>query len=151
MAIHTQQSISGFIATEPQLTTGESGETRFYSRFGQEHYRREDDGTFTQTETTYHHLVMFGRSAEHAYGRFQRGDIFVAEGYVHDYSFERDGQNIEGEEFIAKRMGHDTARTRYEVNRAPRAAEQRVAAQGPSKAFESPTPRPSSNAPVLGR
>ncbi|NCD17540.1 MAG: single-stranded DNA-binding protein, partial [Actinobacteria bacterium] len=87
---------------------------------GKEHFRREDDGSFTQTETTYHHLVMFGRSAEHAHANFAQGDNFVAEGYTRPVSYERNGQAIEGEEFVAKKIGHDAARTRYEVDRTPR-------------------------------
>jgi hypothetical protein len=60
MAIHTQESLSGFIASEPLLTETAKGDARFFARIGKEHFRREDDGSFTQTETTYHHLVMFG-------------------------------------------------------------------------------------------
>lgn len=118
MAIRTQESLSGFIASDAQLTHTAKGDPRFYARVGQEHYQREEDGSFTQTETTYHHLVMFGRSAEHAQAQFARGDNFVAEGYTRHTSYEKDGQDIEGEEFVAKKIGHDTARTRYEVDRA---------------------------------
>lgn len=134
MAIHTQESLSGFIASDPQLTQTSKGDARFYARIGKEHFRREEDGTFTQTETTYHHLVMFGRSAEHAHARFAKGDNFIAEGYTRDVSYERDGQNVEGEEFVAKKLGHDTARTRYEVDRSPR----RPAAEREAAGFEAP-------------
>lgn len=120
MAIHTQESVSGFVASDPQLTQTNKGDARLYFRFGQEHFRREDDGTFTQLESTFHHLVMFGRSAEHAHARFAKGDTFVAEGYTRPVNYERDGQPVESEEFVAKKMGHDLARTRYEVDRSPR-------------------------------
>ena len=53
MAIHTQESLSGFIASEPLLTETAKGDARFFARIGKEHFRREDDGSFTQTETTY--------------------------------------------------------------------------------------------------
>ena len=133
MAIHTQESLSGFIASEPLLTETTKGDARFFARIGKEHFRREDDGSFTQTETTYHHLVMFGRSAEHAHANFAQGDNFVAEGYTRPVNYERNGQAIEGEEFIAKKIGHDAARTRYEVDRTPRNSAGRDAA-----AYESP-------------
>ena len=120
MAIHTQQSISGFVASQPQLTTTSKGDARLYFRFGQEHFRREEDGTFTQTETTYHHLVMFGRSAERLTDRLSKGDNILAEGYVRPVNYEREGQPVESEEFVAKRIGHDMARTRYDVDRTPR-------------------------------
>jgi len=94
MAIHTQESLSGFIASEPLLTETAKGDARFFARIGKEHFRREDDGSFTQTETTYHHLVMFGRSAEHAHANFAQGDNFVAEGYTRPVNYERNGQAI---------------------------------------------------------
>ena len=34
MTIRTQQSISGFIASDPQLTQTDRGDARFYARFG---------------------------------------------------------------------------------------------------------------------
>ncbi|MAL06034.1 MAG: single-stranded DNA-binding protein [Microbacterium sp.] len=137
MAIRTQESFSGFIASDPQLSQTSKGDPRFYARVGKEHFRREDDGSFTQTETTYHHLVMFGRSAEHAHDRFTKGDNFIAEGYTREVNYERDGQAVESEEFVAKKIGHDTARTRYEVDRTPR----RPAAERDPAAFE-PASRP---------
>lgn len=118
MAIHTQQSLSGFIATDPQLSFNANGEARLYVRIGQEHFERNADGTFTQNETTYHNLVMYRRSAERAFAQLAKGDNFVAEGYVHPYSYERDGQTITGEEFVAKRLGHDAARSIYAVDRS---------------------------------
>ena len=114
MAIHTQESLSGFIASEPLLTETAKGDARFFARIGKEHFRREEDGSFTQTETTYHHLVMFGRSAEHAHANFTQGDNFVAEGYTRPVNYERNGQ--------------DAARTRYEVDRTPRNSAGRDAA-----------------------
>lgn len=134
MAIHTQESLSGFIASDPQLSETSKGDARFYARVGKEHYRREDDGSFTQIGTTYHHMVMFGRSAEHSHARFVKGDNFIAEGYTRPVSYERDGQNVESEEFIAKKIGHDAARTRYDVDRTPR----RTAVERDAAAFEAP-------------
>lgn len=128
MAIHTQESLSGFIASDPLLTQTAKGDARFFARIGKEHFRREEDGSFTQTETTYHHLVMFGRSAEHAHANFVPGDSFVAEGYTREVNYERNGQAVETEEFVAKKIGHDAARTRYEVDRSPRTQVTREAA-----------------------
>lgn len=151
MAIHTQQSISGFIATDPQLTTTENGDARFYARFGQENYRREEDGSFTKLEPSFSNLVLYRATAERAYERFAKGDNFVAEGYTHEYSYTRDGQQIEGEEFVAKKIGHDTARTRYEVDRTPRrAAERESVTREQNRAFDPPPARPAADAPVLG-
>ena len=120
MSINSRPSIRGFIAKEPRELETQDGAPYVKVRFGQERKHREEDGSFTQTETTYHHLVMFGRSAEHAHANFAQGDNFVAEGYTRPVSYERNGQAIEGEEFVAKKIGHDAARTRYEVDRTPR-------------------------------
>jgi hypothetical protein len=62
---------------------------------------------------------------------------------VRDYSYERDGQRFAGEEFVATRIGHDMARTRYDVDRTPRqnpAAQQEVARDAPSQRAEHPSP-----------
>lgn len=78
MDMTTQQSVSGFIASAPQLTYGEAGVARFYARFGQEHWRREHDGTFTELEPSFHTLVMYRRTAERAAEAFAKGDRFLA-------------------------------------------------------------------------
>jgi single-strand DNA-binding protein len=122
MAIHTQQSLSGFIVTDPELTITSKGEARFYAKIGQEHFQRNDDGSFTQLESTFHNLVQYRKAAERSYERFQKGDNFVAEGYVHEYDHDVDGQPQHGEEFVAKKIGHDAARQNYTVNRKTPAA-----------------------------
>lgn len=107
-------------------------------KVGKEHYRQEDDGSFTQLETTFHHLVAFKAAAEQGHLRLAKGDKIIAEGYVREYRYrDASGQAIEGEEFVARRIGHDLARTRYEVDRSARRATERDAV-----AFESPEPRP---------
>lgn len=152
MAIRTQESLSGFIATEPQLTYTDRGEARFYARFGQENFRREQDGTFTKLEPDFGNLVMYRATAERAHERFSKGDQFVAEGYTHDYAYERDGQQVEGTEFVVKKIGHDTARTRYDVDRAPRTeapAPDNLGREAPG--FESPHhARRSPHTPAMG-
>jgi single-strand DNA-binding protein len=117
MAIHTQQSLSGFIVGDPELSVIRTGESRLYARIGQEHFQRNTDGTFTQLEPTFHNLVQYRRAAERTAERFAKGDHFVAEGYVHEYDYEVDGQTHHGEEFVAKKIGHDAARQNYTVNR----------------------------------
>ncbi|WP_336627511.1 MULTISPECIES: single-stranded DNA-binding protein [unclassified Microbacterium] len=151
MTIHTQESVSGFVASDPQLTQTAKGDPRLYLRFGQEHYRREEDGTFTQLETTFHNLVMFDRSAEHADARFAKGDNFVAEGYTRPVNYERDGQTVDDEEFVAKKIGHDLARTRYDVDRTPRrASAEREAPKREVSAFTSARSSQRSAAPAMG-
>jgi single-stranded DNA-binding protein len=122
MTLHTQQSLSGFIASEPQESVTENGDIRLYVRVGQPHFRRNEDGGYTVLEPSFHDLVAYRATAERALTRFAKGDSFVAEGYVRTFQVERDGAAIEREEFVAKKIGHDLARTNYEVDRAHRSA-----------------------------
>jgi single-stranded DNA-binding protein len=144
MAIHTQASISGFIANDPQLSYTERGEARLWVKIGQEHYRKNSDGSFTQTDTTFHDLVAFRKTAERAHARLARGDSFIAEGYIREYDATNpEGQRYQAEEFVAKKIGHDLARTNYDVRRrsdpAPGIEQDSVARQTPAH-----------SAPVLG-
>jgi len=117
MSIPTQMSLAGFVASDPQLTATRDDVARCYMRIGVEHSRREPDGRFTPLEPSYHDLVLYGASAERAVARFRPGDNFVASGYIHEYEVERNGKSVPREEFVARRIGHDTARTRYSVDR----------------------------------
>jgi single-stranded DNA-binding protein len=127
--MHTKESLSGFIAAPPTLTTTSRGEARFYARIGQEHYRKETDGSFTKLETTFHDLVQFRAAAEESFAAFRKGDWFVAEGSIHHY---QDRNGAPREYFRANKVGHDTARTAYSVARegtAPAMTAERVAAE----------------------
>ena len=117
MTLHTQQSLSGFIVSEPQQSVTENGDTCFYVRVGQPHFRHEATGSFTVLEPTFHDLVAYRATADRALSRFAKGDSFVAEGYVRTYQVENNGETLEREQFVAKKIGHDLARTNYEVDR----------------------------------
>ncbi|CUR54286.1 single-stranded DNA-binding protein [Nocardioides sp.] len=119
MSIPTQMSLHGFIANDPEIHFTASGTARFYARIGVEHFRKEIDGSFTRLEPSFHDLVMFSTSAQIAHDRFNKGDQFVASGYITTYELQRGGKTIPREEFVARRIGHDTARTRYPVDRPP--------------------------------
>ena len=60
--------------------------------------------------------MLLSRGAE----RLAKGDNIIADGRVRDYSTSEGGQRYEASEFIATRIGHDLARTRYEVDRSER-------------------------------
>lgn len=117
MSIPTQMSLAGFIATVPDLHFSKTGNPRFHARVGCEHYRKEVDGTFTKLDPTFHDLVIFNETALSAYERFRKGDSFLASGYIHEYEVESDDTTVIRDEFVARRIGHDTQRTRYEVRR----------------------------------
>lgn len=120
MSFPTQMSLQGFIATAPELTFGNTGHVRFYCRVGIEQHRREVDGSFTKLDPVFCDLVLFDRTAERAYSQFKPGDQIVASGYIQ--SFEQElpgGPSKTREQFVARRIGHDCARTRYVVDRTP--------------------------------
>lgn len=120
MTIPTQMSLHGYIATAPELSFTDTGHARFYCRVGIEQHRKEVDGSFTRLDSVYADLVMFDRTAERAYSRFKPGDRIIASGYIHEYEQERPGKPSEiREQFVARRIGHDCAWTRYVVDRTP--------------------------------
>jgi single-strand DNA-binding protein len=60
MAIHTQQSVSGFVASEPQLTSPRRDAAALHEvRAGA--LPKGADNSFTKLETTFHDLIAFGR------------------------------------------------------------------------------------------
>ena len=91
MAIPTREALSGFIATDPQLTETTGGGHRFYARVGIEQFQRNEDGSFTQLESEFTNLVMFDKAAQRAAEKFQKGDNFIAEGRsnTHEYQGEQ--------------------------------------------------------------
>jgi single-strand DNA-binding protein len=72
VAIKTSPSINGFIASDPRPTFNDDGEARLYARIGIQHYRREEDRSFTELEPTFHDLVQFGKGAELSAERFRK-------------------------------------------------------------------------------
>ena len=138
MAIPTHESLSGFIASDPQLTFTSKGDARFYAKVGQRpHPAAESSDGAEKPAATFHDLVMYRKSAERAYVQFAKGDNFVAEGYVHPYEYDKDGQTVSGEEFVARKLGHDVARSAYTVDRSRRhatpVADQSVDASPPAR------------------
>jgi single-strand DNA-binding protein len=123
VALKTSQSINGFIASDPRLTFNDDGQARLYARIGINHYRREEDGSFTELEPSFHDLIQFGKGAELSAERFRKGDNFLAQGYVRDYTRVVDGQERTDEQFVTKRLAHDPNITTYHVERRARSNE----------------------------
>lgn len=133
MTIPTKQSLSGFIATDPELRYTNDNTARLSMRIGARDGHRLEDGTWEDYPPTFHTVTMFGVGAERAYERFRKGDSFIAEGTERTFIYQRDGETLQGEEFRAYKIGHDTFRTRYDVDRSPRTDGQELApAQGTS-------------------
>ncbi|WP_454857698.1 single-stranded DNA-binding protein [Promicromonospora soli] len=122
MSISTWLSLEGFVASEPELGRTKNGTAVLRLRVGVEHARRTDDGSFVELTPTFHDLVLYNATAKRAKARLRKGDAFVASGRVHQYTVTRDGQQQVREEFVARRIGHDLARTRYSLDRRRRTA-----------------------------
>lgn len=118
MTIPTRMSLHGFIATAPEFNV-ENGQRQFFARIGVEHYKQVGPTDWERLEPTFHNLVVYGKTAEHAYARFKVGDSFVAAGHINQYEVIHDGRTRMREEFEANRIGHDVARSRYTVDRRP--------------------------------
>jgi single-strand DNA-binding protein len=134
MTIPTRMSLHGFIATPPELTFVGNGQARFHARAGIEQWRKEPNADLTKLDPVFCDLVLFGKTAERAYDRFRAGDQFVASGYINEYERIRDGHSVACEEFVARRIGHDTLRTRYAVERQQPDPPQPTAASLPQPA-----------------
>ena len=81
MGIKNGTIMVGHIAGDPKLTYSEkTGTPRFYARVGVDHWRREDDGTFSKTNRTFHDLAVRYKAAEAAMELFKKGDDFIATG-----------------------------------------------------------------------
>lgn len=104
----------GFVASTPQFSHREGGVPRLYFKAGQDHYQ---PGTFTKTHTTFHDVVAFKGAAVRGAEKLAKHDRFLAHGYLDTYPDRETGE--EKVRFIANRLGHDLARTDYEVDRAP--------------------------------
>lgn len=137
--IDVRDSLYGFVASEPQLTHSEDGTARLYFKGGQEHYQYDGGNSYTKLPTTFHDVVAFKGAAKHGFKNLSKQDWFIAQGRVRDNANPNTG--VTEEQFIANRLGHDMARTEYEVDRTPRrtaARETPERSQERSASFEEP-------------
>lgn len=119
MAIKIREAADGYISQKDDLRQGKKGPV-LVIQLGQKHYRREPDGSYTQTGISYIPLVLFGAAAEAANDRFIVGDDVVALGERAPRTYERDGQRVEVVEFRTAKLIFDTSHPRYETTRTRR-------------------------------
>ena len=170
--IPLRAEFKGRIKSEPTLGTTQKGKAAFYAKVEQRHWDYEDDGTYTRLPNTYHDLVAYKGVAVRAYKQLAKNDFFIAEGRMEDYQSKSTGETKQ--RFVATALGHDMARTTYEVDRTPRreqaqrptverdAAQQsagsgvpeqperQVAQQQTPAAFAAPEYRPDRQSPDMG-
>lgn len=131
MAIPTKESLSGFIKSTPRLTRTSNGNARFFAWTGIPQSEYDGAGNYTELEPSEAPLVMFGASAERAHEQFRKGDNFIAEGKTGTWNREVEGQQVEEQQFIASRIGHDNNISRYTVER--RAPEHQAERETPAR------------------
>lgn len=151
MSIKNATVIVGHIAGDPRLTYSEkTGTPRFYARVGVDHWRREEDGTFTKLDRTFHDLALRYKAAEAAKELFRKGDDIIATGRFEKFPDPETG--VEREEFRADTLSPNPVSARVTLNREPRSAVERDAVGvDRSQAFERPEQSPQPREPaVLG-
>ncbi|BDZ59247.1 MULTISPECIES: single-stranded DNA-binding protein [Micrococcales] len=128
-----RQSFKGRIVSTPSLDTTSTGKAKFYAKVEQRHWNYESDGTYTRLPNSYHDLVAYKGAAVRAYKNLLRGDYFIAEGRMEEYTSKSTGEMKE--RFVATGLGHDMAHTRYDVDRSPRreVAERAAGQQTPER------------------
>jgi single-strand DNA-binding protein len=120
MTIPIRQSLEGVFLTGLRPGTTRSGIPVLRAMVRAQRWRHEQDETFTAQEPVTCELVVFHEGTQRARTRFRPGDAFVASGHVNTYDAQRDGKTVQCHEFVARRIGHDAARTRYKVTRTRR-------------------------------
>ncbi|WP_125778014.1 single-stranded DNA-binding protein [Antribacter gilvus] len=107
--IPTFDSVEGRLTADPHLKHTDEGKPYVRVRFAAEPKPEyQPDGTFTQAEPVDGFLVARGKAALCLARRFRFGDVVVASGHVSEH---------DAGAFVARRIGHDAARTDYTVTR----------------------------------
>lgn len=119
MTIPIRQSLEGVFLTGLQPGTTRTGVPVLRARVRAQQWQHEGE-TFTPGEPVTCDLVVFHESTQKTRTRFRPGDAFIASGHINTYDITRDGKTVQREEFVARRLGHDAARTRYKVTRTRR-------------------------------
>lgn len=119
MTIPIRQSLEGVFLTGLRPGATRTGVPVLRARVRAQQWQREGE-TFTPGDPVTCDLVVFHESTQRARTRFRPGDAFIASGHINTYDVTRESKTIQREEFVARRLGHDAARTRYKVTRTRR-------------------------------
>jgi single-strand DNA-binding protein len=117
--IPTRQSLEGVFLTGLRPGTTRTGIPVLRAVVRAQQWRHEGE-MFTAGEAVTCDLVVFHEATQRARTRFRPGDAFIASGHVNTFDVTREGKKVTCHEFVARRLGHDAARTRYKVTRTRR-------------------------------
>lgn len=115
--LDTRDSIYGRVESTPIFTESDNGTKRLYFKARQDHYRYNGGNSYTRLASTYPDVIAFDAAASHGHAQLAKGDWFIAQGRVREHVNPNTG--VVEDQFVASRIGHDMARTDYEVNRTP--------------------------------
>lgn len=140
-AIPTTIGVEGRLAADPALKRARNGRPFVRVAFEAEPApQRDADGQFVRVSRVSCELVCFGQAARTLSRRFRMGDFLVASGRL--------DRSQEPVVFVARRLGHDAARTTYRVTRTTAAGHTSTAGRANAKTTTGAAQAPSPHRPV---
>lgn len=116
--VPTYTSLEGRLAADPGLVHNEAGKPYVKVRFTAEPKPEgQGEGRFARDKTVACTLVAYGKAAECLARRFRFGDVVVASGRISEH---------DPGTFVARRVGHDAARTDYTIARSGQRRQERA-------------------------
>jgi len=110
-------SVAGRIATDPELSTGQSG-SRTAFRLAVDDRVRDPSGHWSTAQTVFHDVVVWGRLAEAAAEQLAKGDPIVLSGEIRYRTWTADDGTIRTSSAIhADALGPDLRLARVQVDR----------------------------------
>lgn len=139
--VPVEQALEGMLESDLTWSETRDGTPMLRARVRVERWRASAEGPPDRLPPMFCTLVVFNERTQKARASFQAGDTILASGYVR--SLPADGQGEERHVFVARRIGHDAARTRYQVVRTlAQARERRATARRRRTDARSTTGRP---------
>lgn len=125
--IPVEQALEGTLETDLAWSETRDGTAMLHARVRVELRNDHPDGLSHRLPPVFCTLVIFNEHTQKTYARFQAGDAIVASGHLRGLSTDKQGK--ERYVFVARRLGHDAASTRYQVVRTIAQARARAAAR----------------------
>ncbi|GAB4086400.1 hypothetical protein GCM10028784_30300 [Myceligenerans cantabricum] len=124
--IPVEQGLEGMLETDLTWSETRDGTAMLRGRVRVERWRASSGGPPHRLPPVFCTLVVFNEHTQKARAHFQAGDAILASGRLR--ALPSDEQGKERHVFVARRLGHDAARTRYQVVRTLAQARARRAA-----------------------
>jgi single-strand DNA-binding protein len=114
-------AISGTLGANPEVRFTQSSRAVANLSVASTERVQDEDGNWTDGETTWHRVTVWGQMAEHVAETLQSGDRVVAVGYFQDREYEnRDGEMTVTTDFTATEIGASLLFRDAEIKRVTR-------------------------------